>query len=538
MCMDDGHINERIKESNPQFYYSEEQRAALEQLLKDGDGAFKNRLKEDKVNDFLSAREIKFIRKTFQEYSDCEDDLDSTPAQTAKGDSGIHSTYWPQLSDIVPPLDIGWPDGGFYKGVTRVTVHTNPPREDSPHIKQVVRKLIQESNKVLAVVMDLLTDLQILQDLLDAASKRNVSVYILLDARGMPFFLDICSRLQVSALHLKNMRVRTVRGTGMTLSFGKLPGSLSNKYMLVDGNKVMFGSYSFTWSSSRLDRSTIVIMTGHVVDFFDREFRETYAVSERVDLYGELHVAKAAPAPEPAPEPAPKPAPKPAPVQPMAAPPAPPFASRFHVSLGDPCEVRTKILAHKYYNPKYSLVVGVRAGATNSLTDVPIKRESPGGPESKGLMERFLAASSETLDRLTPVPVPVSPTESEGKEGAHRPNGLAHIGKKHSLRGQDDSSPCSSPTRVSRKPPKLSPARVKRTAPSPPTTCVSVETTLNEEQGDKFGQEASEGSLQTNGKIRTLSRGSKNTSLQAVNTQEGDASKVQKRPQRSGCFLS
>lgn len=42
---------------------------------------------------------------------------------------------------------------------------------------------------------------------------------------------------------LQNLRVRTVGGTGLALSFGKLPGSLSSKYMLVDGEKVVFGSY-------------------------------------------------------------------------------------------------------------------------------------------------------------------------------------------------------------------------------------------------------------------------------------------------------
>lgn len=42
---------------------------------------------------------------------------------------------------------------------------------------------------------------------------------------------------------LQNLRVRTVGGTGLALSFGKLPGSLCSKYMLVDGDKVAFGSY-------------------------------------------------------------------------------------------------------------------------------------------------------------------------------------------------------------------------------------------------------------------------------------------------------
>lgn len=49
----------------------------------------------------------------------------------------------------VPPLDIGWSgSSGVYKGVTRVSVYTHPPKESGPHIKQVVRRLIQEAQKV------------------------------------------------------------------------------------------------------------------------------------------------------------------------------------------------------------------------------------------------------------------------------------------------------------------------------------------------------------------------------------------------------
>lgn len=39
------------------------------------------------------------------------------------------------------------------------------------------------------------------------------------------------------------MRLRSVQGYGLALSLGRLPGSLGSKYMLVDGEKVMFGSY-------------------------------------------------------------------------------------------------------------------------------------------------------------------------------------------------------------------------------------------------------------------------------------------------------
>ncbi|XP_026858605.2 protein FAM83F [Electrophorus electricus] len=414
-CIDDENINVKIPESKPQFYYSEEQRAALEHLLKHGDGAFKMRLKEDNTKDFLSAREVKWIRETFQEYVN-ESDSESCGSRSlhdSNADSGVHSTYWPTMSDTeVPPLDIGWPNGAFYKGVTRVSVYTHPPKENSPHIKEVVRRLIQESNKLVAVVMDLLTDLLILQDLLDAASKRGVAVYLLLEERGLPHFLDMCSRLHISAQHLRSLRVRTVRGYGMALSFGKFPGAMCSKYMLVDGDKVMFGSYSFTWTSSRMNRNTITVMSGQVVDFFDNDFRELYAVSDKVDLYHELHITKP---------------PMPAPAVKVSAAPSnqllPVSTSRFQVSLEDSKQVNLKVPAHKYHNPKYALVVGNNFGLTGSLQDLTKIREYVGqSPVSN--IEKLLEPSGEQLKN-------VSPQTPESKEDTNENKGDKNKGQKN-----------------------------------------------------------------------------------------------------------
>lgn len=150
-CLDDEQVNEKVPESRPEFFYSEEQRAALEQLLRDGDGAFRMRLKQDNIKDFLSAREVRLLRKTFREYSPEPEPEAREPSQgSSSADSGVHSTYWPQMSDTeVPALDIGWAGSGcVYKGVTRVSVYTHPPKEARPHIRQVVRKLIQEAQKV------------------------------------------------------------------------------------------------------------------------------------------------------------------------------------------------------------------------------------------------------------------------------------------------------------------------------------------------------------------------------------------------------
>lgn len=153
VCMDNEHVNEKVPESSPEFYYSEEQRAAVEQLLRGGDEAFRTRLAEDNTKDFLCSREVSCIRESFQEYSadsDSESGEPEQPGRASSQDSGVHSTYWPQMSDTeAPSLDIGWPaSSGVYKGVTRVSVFTHPPKEPGPHIKEVVRRLIQGSHKV------------------------------------------------------------------------------------------------------------------------------------------------------------------------------------------------------------------------------------------------------------------------------------------------------------------------------------------------------------------------------------------------------
>ncbi|XP_030208208.1 protein FAM83F isoform X1 [Gadus morhua] len=394
MCMEDGQIRPAVPENKPEFYYSEAQRAAVEELLKNGDGAFKTRLKEDKANDFLSAREVKYLLANFKDNTNADAQSTASPAKAegSSGDSGLHSTYWPQMSDTdVPPLDIGWPSGGFFRGVTRVAVHTHPPKDNGPHIKEVVRRMIQEASKVVAIVMDLLTDLHILQDLMEAASRRSVPVYILLDASGMPHFLDMCCRLQMGSQHLRNIRCRTLHGWGLTMSCGTLPGTLSNKYMLVDGDKVVFGSYSYAWSCSRIDRNMITVMTGQVVEAFDRDFRELYAISALLDLYKELNVARPS---DKVPPPRPKVAPK--------RPPIPVTTSRFQMSLDRSRNNALQVPAHKYHNPKYLLALGGVAPPARSLHDFLATSEmaqnmemDPGRPRT---------TSSERLDHLSPLP--------------------------------------------------------------------------------------------------------------------------------------
>ncbi|KAM7387393.1 hypothetical protein PAMA_009829 [Pampus argenteus] len=538
MCLDDEHVNEKVPESQPEFYYSEEQRAALEQLLRSGDSAFKQRLQEDNTKDFLCAKEIKSIRKTFQEYdtdSDAEtgeNEAKSKSKESSSADSGVQSTYWPQKSDTaVPSLDIGWPGkSGVYKGVTRVSVYTQPHKAPAPHIKEVVRRLIQESHRVVAIVMDLLTDLQILQDLLDASSRRGVAVYAVLEAKGVPHFLDMCGRLQINAVHLRNLRVRTVKGGGLALSTGKLPGSLCSKYMLVDGEKVMFGSYSFTWTSSRMDRNVITVMSGQTVDFFDNDFRELYAVSEQVDLYGVFNITKL-------PVPTPVKKPQVEPIQPL-----PVSASRFQMSFVDTKQVDLKVPAYKYHNPKYSLVFGQSKGITCSLQDLSTCHKDTslinGLNQRNGLRSNLVQKVKEEKVEQTPPqsPAPLAQEKEKEKEEEEEeePGGLKKIQpvglKKRSsfrkfLKGRESNYSTDTIEEGA-----VTPQKTPSIYKAPETNGVAVK-----EQDEPLEIIEKQSPLKPKKPSKLIQR---SMSLQSLNTADEDGFKKHRRHQKKNCIQS
>lgn len=158
-CLDEAHVNERVTEAQAAFYYCEQRRAALEALLGGGEQAYRERVQKERLRDFLSSPERQALRTAWSPYED------PTPAAaTSRGKSKAKAkappqapaepseslAYWPDRSDTeVPPLDLGWTDTGFYRGMSRVTLFTHPPKEEkAPHLKQVVRQMIQQAQKV------------------------------------------------------------------------------------------------------------------------------------------------------------------------------------------------------------------------------------------------------------------------------------------------------------------------------------------------------------------------------------------------------
>ncbi|KAL2100760.1 hypothetical protein ACEWY4_002521 [Coilia grayii] len=283
-CLDDECINLRINESKPEFLYSEEQRVALEILFHDGPEAYEKYLKAQNVRGFLSDCELEHLTRTAVLYNPGGQGESIVNGEVEE--IKLPSEYWPERSDhSFSDLDMGWPDITSYRGVTRVTVHTQPPMDGQPHIKEVVRRTINQAQKVIGIVMDLFTDVDIFRDLLDMSYKRRVAVYIILEATGVPHFLRMCERAGMHRGHLKKLRVTCTQGSEFfTRSAKKVSGTINHKFMFVDGDKTVSGSYSFTWSSSRLDRNVITLLTGQAVETFDRLFRDLYFTSRAVNL--------------------------------------------------------------------------------------------------------------------------------------------------------------------------------------------------------------------------------------------------------------
>uniref|UniRef100_H3B639 Family with sequence similarity 83 member D n=1 Tax=Latimeria chalumnae TaxID=7897 RepID=H3B639_LATCH len=268
--------------------YNEAHRLALEELISGGREAFGAFLKREQLQSFLSEAEVGALLESAQlpVYRDGEDGALDQSVTSSLDCSSV--TYFPEQSDIEPPvLELGWTGfhSGSYRGVTRAEVHFQPSYGENIYsCKEAIRKLIKSAKEVVALVMDSFTDLDIFRDLQETCNKRRIPVYILLDHSSLSQFLQMCQNLQVSLEDEKNMRVRTITGaTYYTRSGAKIIGKVHEKFLLVDGIKAATGSYSFMWTDGKLNSSTVTILSGHVVERFDLEFRMLYAQSKPVN---------------------------------------------------------------------------------------------------------------------------------------------------------------------------------------------------------------------------------------------------------------
>nr|XP_057914884.1 protein FAM83H-like [Doryrhamphus excisus] len=259
-------------------HYREEYRLAIDALVEEDLEGYYEFLQRADVVDFLSTSEIQYIQSSIHvpQQSNYQE---QTFIET--GGESSSDTYWPIHSDLdAPGLDLGWPQLHVFGGPTEVTTLVNPPEPDMPSIKEQARRLIKNAQQVIAIVMDMFTDVDVFADILNAAM-RNVAVYILLDEQNAHHFMNMVSNCRVNLQSIQLLRVRTVSGITYHCRSGKsFKGQMMDRFLLTDCRAVLSGNYSFMWSFEKLHRCMAHLFLGQLVSTFDEEFRILFAQSQ------------------------------------------------------------------------------------------------------------------------------------------------------------------------------------------------------------------------------------------------------------------
>ncbi|XP_074872408.1 protein FAM83E isoform X1 [Carettochelys insculpta] len=273
-CLEDAPSETQVTESSPEFFYSEGQRLAVEALLSGGKSAYAQSLAQDGLRPFLSDEELQHLAKAARDIPEPAGERDGNADQ-------LSLSYWPGRSDDpIPDLELGWPLDTNCKGITHAEIYTHPPADGAPKVKELVRRKIQQAAKVVAVVMDVFTDPDILLDLHEVGMRRRVPVYLILGEQHLDAFLSMAKAACLNVHYMENLRVRVIAGcTFWSRQHKWVTGTLKEKFLLIDGDTVITGSYSFTWSDARLSRQLVTLLTGEIAGAFDREFRMLYAAS-------------------------------------------------------------------------------------------------------------------------------------------------------------------------------------------------------------------------------------------------------------------
>uniref|UniRef100_A0A8U8B5M8 Scaffolding anchor of CK1 domain-containing protein n=1 Tax=Geospiza parvula TaxID=87175 RepID=A0A8U8B5M8_GEOPR len=274
--------------------HSETARLAIDAFLEEGERGYLSAIAEERELPFLSTLDMEYIshqrNQSFPDPSAMKD-KEADPGDADTGDrfslnSDLTSgTYFPLMSDVLPPeLELGWPGTPLLtlSGQTQATVIFQRNKTNS--IKDLVRSLISRARTVIAIVMDLFTDMEILCDLLEASSRRHIPVYLILDEEYLKHFY--MAPYQLSLLWFQNMRIRCLSGDTYYSKAGKkFAGQVLEKFVLVDCDQVLAGTYSFTWLCSQVHTGLVTHFRGQIVAEFEKEFRFLYAESRAVTSF-------------------------------------------------------------------------------------------------------------------------------------------------------------------------------------------------------------------------------------------------------------
>nr|XP_009914107.1 PREDICTED: protein FAM83C-like [Haliaeetus albicilla] len=234
--------------------HSETARLAIDAFLEQGEHGYLSAIAEERELPFLSILDMEYMsHQRNQSFPDASatKDKEADPGDVDTGDrfslsSELTSgTYFPLMSDVHPPeLELGWPGTPFLtvSGQTQATVIFQRNKANS--IKDLLRSLISRARMVIAIVMDLFTDMEILCDLLEASSRRHVPVYLILDEEYLKHFVEMCNKMALTQDNFPNMRIRCLSGDTYYSKAGKkFAGQVLEKFILIDCDQVLAGTY-------------------------------------------------------------------------------------------------------------------------------------------------------------------------------------------------------------------------------------------------------------------------------------------------------
>lgn len=277
------------RESSPLvLQHSEAARLAADALLERGEAAYLQVISEERELPFLSALDVDYMISHVRgvpELSEAQGSETLGQDRLSMLSEVTSGTYFPMASDLDPPdLDLGWPEVPQATGFSPTQAVVHFQRDKGKSIKDLLRFLFSQAHTVVAVVMDVFTDMELLCDLMEASSRRGVPVYLLLAQEHLKYFLEMCYKMDLNGGHLVNMRVRSTCGDTYCSKAGRrFTGQALEKFVIIDCEQVVAGSYSFTWLCSQAHTSMVLQLRGHIVEDFDREFRCLYAESQPVE---------------------------------------------------------------------------------------------------------------------------------------------------------------------------------------------------------------------------------------------------------------
>uniref|UniRef100_A0A8C6JL76 Scaffolding anchor of CK1 domain-containing protein n=1 Tax=Melopsittacus undulatus TaxID=13146 RepID=A0A8C6JL76_MELUD len=263
--------------------HSETARLAIDAFLEQGERGYLNAITEERELPFLSTLDMEYMshqrNQSFPDPSALKD-KGADPGDADTGDrfslnSELTSgTYFPLMSDVHPPeLELGWPGMPFLtvSGQTQATVVFQRNKANS--IKDLLRSLISRARTVYSVTKYLVCRSQeILAALLHSASGTE-----LLEHFSLVQYMCLD---QLFPLSFQNMRIRCLSGDVYYSKAGKkFAGQVLEKFILIDCDQVLAGTYSFTWLCSQVHTGLVTHFRGQIVAEFEKEFRYLYAES-------------------------------------------------------------------------------------------------------------------------------------------------------------------------------------------------------------------------------------------------------------------